>query len=98
MGMITGTLLSKYGTASPSWSVWHLHQSLNKEHCTVQTIVDGASRIVSAVKNGGITNLVEPLGFEFMIDKHGSGPHDQTTEGKGDRHQEDTIGACLRIW
>ena len=45
-----------------------------------------------------MTNLVEPPRFSFMNDKRGSGPHDQTSEGKPDGHQEGEIGARLCIW
>ena len=32
-----------------------------------------------------MTDLVEPVDFGFVDCKHGSGTHDQTSEGKADR-------------
>ena len=53
---------------------------------------------VLAVQYRGTTNLVEPLDFSFGDHERGSRPHDQASEGKSDRRQEDAVGADLRIW
>ena len=65
---------------------------LDMEHRAAHTIVDSASPIAWAAKNGRITNLAEPFGCAFMNDKRGYGPYEQAREGQGDRRQEEAIG------
>jgi hypothetical protein len=60
-------------------------------------IFDATSRIILEIRDGGATNLSEPLDSGFVKDKHGSGPHDKASEGKGDGCCEDVIGAWCSI-
>ena len=72
--------------------------SLNKEHCTAQTVVGGTSHTVSAVKDGGVTNLAGPFGAGSIDDKCATDPHNQASDGKDDGCQKRAIGKRPGIW